>query len=317
MTNHVLVTGGAGFIGSHIAELFLTRGYQVTILDNLSQGKREWVPDGAHFIKGDILDLPLLREVTQDKVGILHTAAMSRVLPSIGAGPESTLFSAEQNITGTLNVLVAAAAAKVKKLVYSASSTYYGQTPAPHREDGPLGAHTPYGVSKYVGELYAKQFSAMYDLPTVCLRYFQVYGPRCPKTGPYAMVSSIFIDQWMRGEPLTIQGTGEQKRDFVHVYDVAYANLRAFESTNSEARAGDVINVGRGESFSIKHLADLISDDQVHVSARAFDMPETRADVSKCWRVLGWVPVIHFVGGTLALKKAAEATGGPIADWTK
>lgn len=304
MTNHVLVTGGAGFIGSHIAELFLTRGYQVTILDNLSQGKREWVPDGAHFIKGDILDLPLLREVTQDKVGILHTAAMSRVLPSIGAGPESVLFSADQNIKGTLNVLIAATEAKVGKVVYSASATYYGQTPAPHKEDGPLGAHTPYGVSKYVGELYCKQFSAMYGLPTVCLRYFQVYGPRCPKTGPYAMVSSIFIDQWKRGESLTIHGDGEQRRDFVHVDDVALANALAFEKP---VGGGEVINIGRGESFSIKHLADLISDDQTFLPSRAFDMPETLADMSKCHRLLGWVPAIHFVEGTLALKKAAEA----------
>ena len=299
----VLVTGGAGFIGSHVAELLLSRGYEVDVVDNLTLGSRDWVPDGARFIEGSILDLPLMRELCAGKDGVFHLAAMSRVLPSIGAGPESTLFSAEQNITGTLNVLVAAAEAKVGKVVYSASSTYYGQTPAPHREDGPLGAHTPYGVSKYVGELYCKQFSAMYGLPTVCLRYFQVYGPRCPKTGPYAMVSAIFIDQWLRGEPLTIQGTGEQKRDFVHVYDVAYANLLAFEKPVGD---GEVINVGRGESFSIKHLADLISDDQTFTPARAFDMPETRADVSKCWRLLGWVPSIHFVEGTLVLKKIAE-----------
>ena len=300
----VLVTGGAGFIGSHVAELLLTRGYEVDVVDNLTLGNRDWVPDGARFIEGDILDLKLMRELCAGKAGVFHLGAMSRVLPSINAGPESALFSAEQNIMGTLNVLVAAAEAKVGKLVYSASSTYYGQTPAPHREDGPLGAHTPYGVSKYVGELYCKQFSAMYDLPTVCLRYFQVYGPRCPKTGPYAMVSAIFIDQWKRGEPLTIQGTGEQRRDFVHVYDVALANLLAF---TKPVGGGEVINIGRGESFSIKHLADLISDDQVYTPARAFDMPETRADVSKCFRLLGWVPQTHFVSGTLALKKAAEA----------
>ena len=299
----VLVTGGAGFIGSHVAELLLGRGYEVDVLDNLSLGDREWVPDGARFVEGDILNLRLVRDLCADKDGVFHLAAMSRVLPSINAGPESSLFSAQQNIQGTLNVLVAAAETKVRKLVYSASSTYYGTTPAPHREDGPLGAHTPYGVSKYVGELYCKQFSAMYNLPTVSLRYFQVYGPRCPKTGPYAMVSSIFINQWKRGEPLTIQGTGEQRRDFVHVYDVAEANVRAFESN---VGGGEVINIGRGESFSIKHLADLISDNQVYTAPRAFDMPETRADVSKCWRLLGWVPMTHFVNGTLALKNAAE-----------
>jgi UDP-glucose 4-epimerase len=298
----VLVTGGAGFIGSHVVELLLQRGYEVDVVDNLSQGNRDWVPDGARFIEGSVLDLTLMRELCADKAGVFHLAAMSRVLPSIGGGPESVLFSAEQNIKGTLNVLIAATEAKVGKVVYSASSTYYGRTPAPHTEDGPFGAHTPYGVSKYVGELYCKLFSTMFALPTVSLRYFQVYGPRCPKTGPYAMVSSIFIDQWKRGESLTIQGDGEQRRDFVHVDDVAYANVLAFEKPVGD---GEVINVGRGESFSIKHLADLISDNQMFVPSRAFDMPETRADVSKCRRLLGWVPTIHFVDGTLALKKAA------------
>ena len=298
----VLVTGGAGFIGSHVAELLLHRGYEVDVVDNLSQGYRDWVPDGVRLIEGNILDLALMRKLCADKAGVFHLAAMSRVLPSIGAGPESVLFSADQNIKGTINVLIAAAEAKVGKVVYSASSTYYGQTPAPHTEDGPLGAHTPYGLSKYIGELYCKQFSTMFDLPTVSLRYFQVYGPRCPKTGPYAMVSSIFIDQWKRGEPLTIQGDGRQRRDFVHVYDVANANVLAFEKP---VGGGEVINVGCGESFSIKYLADLISDNQVFVPPRAFDIPETLADVSKCRRLLGWFPTVNFVGGTLALKKAA------------
>jgi len=300
MRKTVLVTGVAGFIGSHVAETLLNHGYSVTGVDNLSQGNKDWVPDSVDFYEGDVTDLDLMRRLCLGQDGVFHLAAMSRVLPSIGGGPASALYSAHQNITGTLNVLVAAAEAKVGKLVYSASSTYYGQQPAPHRESDPLGAHTPYGVSKYVGELYCKQFSAMYALPTVCLRYFQVYGPRCPKTGPYAMVSSIFIDQAAQGKSLTIQGSGLQRRDFVHVYDVAHANLLAFERPG--LGDGEAINIGRGESYSIQQLADLISDDQVHVEARAFDMPETLANVSKCWRLLEWVPTIGFVKGTLALK---------------
>lgn len=303
MTN-VLVTGGAGFIGSHVAETLLNHGYDVTVVDNLSQGNRDWVPEKAAFCQGDVTDLDLMRRLCEGKDGVFHLAAMSRVLPSLGGGAASSLFSAEQNVMGTLNVLTAAAEAKVKKLVYSASSTYYGSTPVPHVEDGPNGLATPYAVSKYVGELYCRQFSMMYDLPTVCLRYFQVYGPRCPKSGPYAMVSSIFIDQMNNGQPLTIHGDGSQKRDFVHVYDVATANRIAFESP--EATGGTVINVGRGESFSIQELADLISPDQVHLPPRAFDMKETLASVSKCYNTLSWLPGISFTKGTLALKKGIK-----------
>jgi nucleoside-diphosphate-sugar epimerase len=304
MQKTVLVTGAAGFIGSHVVESLLTRGYDVDAVDNLSQGNREWVPDGCRFIEGDVTDLELMHRLCEGKDGVFHLAAMSRVLPSLGGGPSSTLFSAEQNITGTLNTLVAAAEAGVKKVVYSASSTAYGNMFPPHREDGPVSPETPYAVSKYVGELYCQRFSAMYNLPTVCLRYFQVYGPRCPKTGPYAMVSSIFIDQAERGEPLTIHGDGQQRRDFVHVYDVAKANVLAYERPG--LGVGEVINVGRGESHSIQELADLISDNQVHTAPRALDMAETLADVSKCWRLLEWVPEIPFVRGTLALKHGSS-----------
>lgn len=298
MPKNVLVTGGAGFIGSHVAETLLASDYNVTVVDNLSQGQRAWVPKQAEFFTGDVTDLELMRRLCKGQDGVFHLAAMSRVLPSLGGGAASALFSAEQNITGTLNTLVAAAEAGVRKVVYSASSTYYGATTPPHKEDGPNGLATPYAVSKYVGELYCRQFSMMYNLPTVCLRYFQVYGPRCPKSGPYAMVSSIFIDQAKCGAPLTIHGDGSQKRDFVHVYDVATANVLAFEKP---VAGGEVINIGRGESFSIQQLADLISPNQVHTEPRAFDMPETRATVGKCWDKLGWVPTIHFIGGTKAL----------------
>ncbi len=303
MTKSVLCTGGAGFVGSHVAELLVSSGYDVTVLDNFAQGKREWIPKACKVIEGDVTDLPTVKAAMVGKVGVFHLAAMSRVLPSINAGPESALFSANQNIIGTLNVLCAAAEVKAK-VVYSASSTAYGVTLPPHRETNPVAPHTPYGVSKYVGELYCQRFSAMYDLPAICLRYFQVYGPRCPKTGPYAMVSSIFIDQWQNNEPLTINGDGSQRRDFVHVYDVAKANKLAFER---DVGGGEVINIGRGESYSIKELANLISPRQVFTEPRAFDMPETLADVSKCWRLLGWVPQIGFVKGTIALKNGAKA----------
>lgn len=298
-SNRVLVTGGAGFIGSHVVERCLREGYSVTVLDNLSQGKKQWVSADAKFVEGDILDLDLLRDLTHQVDGVFHLAAMSRVLPSVGKGPESALYSADQNIRGTLNVLVASAENKVEKVIYSASSTYYGTRPAPHYEDGDFGGSTPYAVSKYVGELYCAQFSRMFGLSTVCLRYFQVYGKRCPSTGEYAMVSSIFVNQAKRGQPLTIDGDGSQRRDFVHVDDVAEANLRAFHAFM--AKDGVVINVGRGQSHSVKELADLISPNQVHRAPRAFDMQETLADTTRCSAILGWTPTVPFREGTLRL----------------
>jgi nucleoside-diphosphate-sugar epimerase len=297
----VLVTGGAGFIGSHVAELLLGKGYFVTVLDNLGSGNREWLPAKAKFVEGDILDLEKLRELCKGKAAVFHLAAMSRVLPSLQGGAAACLHSAGQNILGTINVLVAAAEAKVGKLIYSASSTCYGNHPAPHREDMPTGCHTPYAISKYSGELYALQFHRMYQLPVVCLRYFQVYGPRQPVKGEYAMVTGIFIDQWIRGQAITVHGDGSQRRDFVHVHDVAKANVMAFE----EEVSGEVINVGTGTSHSIKELADLVSGNQVFTATRPHDMKETLADVTKCRRLLGWVPEIDFVSGTRALIEAA------------
>lgn len=296
----VLVTGGAGFIGSHLAERLIQEGYKVTVLDDLSTGNQDWVPEKCDFIYGNVTDLETVRLAMAGQEGVFHLAAMSRVLPSIGKGPESALFSASQNITGTLNVLVAAAEQKCAKLIYSASSTYYGNNPAPHYEEQFLGAHTPYGISKHVGELYCKQFSRMFGLPTVCLRYFQVYGPRCPSSGEYAMVSSIFIEQAKRGMPLTIHGDGSQRRDFVHVSDIVEANVRAFHSTIG---GGEVINVGRGESHSIKELADLISPNQVFGPPRPFDMKETEAVTHKCEQFLRWKPQVGFVSGTRSLMR--------------
>lgn len=297
--NRVLVTGGAGFIGSHVVERCLKAGYQVTVLDNLTQGKRGWVHSDAKFVHGDVLDLELVRTLTANVDGVFHLAAMSRVLPSVGKGPESALYSADQNIRGTLNVLVASAENQVGKVIYSASSTFYGLNPPPHDETDSFGGSTPYAVSKYVGELYCAQFSRMFNLPTVCLRYFQVYGKRCPSVGEYAMVSSIFIEQAKHGLPLTIDGDGTQRRDFVHVEDVAHANLRAFHAY--EADDGVVINIGRGESFSIQELADLISPNQVYREPRAFDMKETLAETRLCSQILGWSPKIGFHEGTIRL----------------
>lgn len=287
------ITGGAGFIGSHVAEALLADGHDVTVLDDLSQGKIENVPQAAHFTNGSVVDLQLVRELCKGMDWVCHCAAMSRVLPTIGFGPESTVFSAEQNILGTLHVLIAASEAKVKKLVYSASSTVYGNNPRPHSETQLPMCETPYAISKHAGELYALQFDRQYNLPVLCLRYFQVYGPREPTSGQYAMVRGIFLEQRRQGLPLTIHGDGSQRRDFVHVKDVAKANLLALKSPHRRKS----INVGTGHSVSIKQLADMIGPgrlNKVYTPSRPLDMKETLADTNRCEFMLNWLPTMEL-----------------------
>lgn len=291
---NVLVTGGCGFIGSHVTDCLIERGYDVTVLDNLSQGRREWVHPKAQFVEGDVRHLDTVKYLMAGKSAVFHLAAMSRVLPSITGGVASALHSADVNIMGTLNVLVAASERRAK-VIYSASSTVYGNTPAPHIESGDIDLQTPYAVSKYTGEMYCNQFAKMYGLKTVCLRYFQVYGPRQPTEGEYAMVTGIFIHQMKAGKPLTIMG-GKQRRDFVHVKDIAKANVLAFEK-----ELAGTLNIGTGHSHSIQELADLISPNQIHLEPRSYDMKETKAQTDKCKHMLGWLPEIGFIEGTKAL----------------
>ena len=266
---NVLVTGGAGFIGSHLVELLIEKGYEVTVLDNLSQGNKDWIHPQAQFVEGDILDTDKLNYVTANKEAVFHLAAMSRVLPSLTQSP---LVSAQNNIIGTLNVLEAARVAKCSKVVYSASSTYYGNRPAPHQTNDRHDLLTPYALTKHVGELYCQLYTRFYKLSTHCLRYFQVYGPRQPTTGEYATVVGIFQNQKKNNEPLTIQGDGLQRRDFVHVKDCAKANLLALEYDWQ-----GITNVGTGISHSIRDLADMISPNQIFTEPRKHDMRETKA----------------------------------------
>ncbi|HUB09394.1 MAG TPA: NAD-dependent epimerase/dehydratase family protein [Myxococcales bacterium] len=289
MSETMLVTGGAGFIGSHLAEKLLALGHRVRVLDNLSQGKREWVPAGAELLEGDIVDPALCRRACAGVSGVFHLAAMSRVAPSI----ERIDFCTEQNVIGTQNVLVAARDAKVRKVVYSGSSTYYGSQPPPSREDMLPQCLNPYALSKYVGEQYCELFSRLYGLPTVTLRYFNVYGARQPHQGAYALVLGIFLDQKKRGEALTIHGDGAQRRDFVHVRDVVEANLAAFRS----AAQGVACNVGSATNHSVKEIADMISPKQVHLPRRAGDAEITLADISRARELLGWQPRIRFEDG--------------------
>ena len=285
----VLVTGGAGFIGSHLCEGLIARGLEVRVLDNLSYGRREWVPPAAEFLEGDIRDPDTCRRAAAGVHGVFHLAAMSRSGPS----QEQIELCTASNIVGTQNMLLAARDAGVKRFIYSGSSTYYGNRTPPHRESDPPDLLNIYGVTKRVGEQYTLLFDEGFDLPSLVLRYFNVYGPRQPETGAYALVLGIFLSRRADGKVLEIHGDGRQRRDFVHVRDVVAANIAAYESN----LRGEVFNVGSGSSLSVKELADLISPNQVHTEARKGDSMATLADISKIKAQLGWSPKISFTEG--------------------
>ena len=285
----VLVTGGAGFIGSHLCEGLLARGYRVRVLDSLIYGRREWVPAPCEFVEGDIRDITACHHAASGMDAVLHCAAMSRSGPS----QEAIEICTGSNITGTQNMLLAARDAGVKRFVYSGSSTYYGNRTPPHRESDPPDLLNIYGLTKRVGEQYTLMFDEQFDLPSVVLRYFNVYGPRQPETGAYALVLGIFLKRKAEGKPLEIHGDGRQRRDFIHVRDVVAANIAAMES---QVR-GEVFNVGSGTSLSVKELANMISPDQIHTEARRNDSEATLAEISRIQTVLGWSPQISFAEG--------------------
>ena len=285
----VLVTGGAGFIGSHLCEGLLARGFSVRVLDSLVYGRREWVPVACEFIEGDIRDVAACHRAAKGIDAVLHCAAMSRSGPS----QEAIETCTGSNITGTQNILLAARDAGVKRVIYSGSSTYYGNRTPPHRESDPPDLLNIYGLTKRVGEQYALMFDEQFNLPSIVLRYFNVYGPRQPESGAYALVLGIFLKRKSEGKPLEIHGDGRQRRDFIHVRDVVAANIAALESSVR----GEVFNVGSGTSLSVQELADMISPHQVHTEARKNDSAATLADISKIQAMLGWSPKISFCDG--------------------
>jgi nucleoside-diphosphate-sugar epimerase len=291
---NALVTGGAGFIGSHLCEGLLARGTKVRVLDSLVYGKREWVPAACEFIEGDIRDPDACRRAAAGMDAVFHCAAMSRSGPS----QEQIDVCTQSNITGTQNMLLAARDAGVKRFVYSGSSTYYGNRTPPHRESDTPDLLNIYGLTKRVGEQYCLMFDEGFGLPCVVVRYFNVYGPRQPETGAYALVLGIFLRRAAEGKTLEIHGGGAQRRDFVHVRDVVAANIAVCEST----LRGEVFNVGSGSNISVKELADMISPDQKITDARKGDSVATLADISKIKAALGWTPKVTFADGLRELK---------------
>lgn len=292
-----LVTGGAGFIGSHLTDALVGAGHEVHVIDNLSLGKREQVHPKAIFHEVDIRNFDALLSLCNGIDAIFHLAALPRVTPSI-ADPRT---AHDVNSTGTLNVLVAARDAGVKRVVYSASSSAYGdQSVLPLREEMEPNPMSPYALQKYTGELAARLFAKLYGIQTVSLRYFNVYGPRMPTSGAYAIVIGIFLDQRKRGEPMTIVPDGLQTRDFTHVRDVVRANILAAQSPRPWR--GEMMNIGTGKNYTIRQIADMIGGPTVFIDAR-IEPKHTRADITRAADLLAWMPEVSFEDGVAELKK--------------
>jgi UDP-glucose 4-epimerase len=297
MSQKAVVIGGAGFIGSHVVDALVAKDFEVHVIDNLVAGKKENVNPKATLHQKDITNLFDIQPIINGAAYVFHLAALPRVQYSIEHPDETNVV----NVQGTVNVLMAAHKAGVKKVVYSASSSAYGDQPTmPLHEDMKAMPKSPYGLQKYIGELYCTLWSEVYGLPTVSLRYFNVYGPRFDAEGAYALVIGKFLHQRRDNKPMTITGTGEQTRDFTHVRDVARANILA--AMSDTVNKGEVINIGSGKNYSIKQIAELIGGPIEHVPAR-LEPHDTLADNSKAQQLLGWAPEVSLEEGIAELKE--------------
>lgn len=294
-----VVTGGAGFIGANIVEHLLDGGHEVVVIDDLSTGKRERVPDAAKFVEGSITDLDLVTHEVSGADGIFHLAAIPRMLMSI----DDPIRTNHANVVGTLTVLWAAKNAGVRRVVYSASSSAYGmQSILPFVETMQTRPMNPYGLQKFVGEEYCRLFSELYGLQTVSLRYFNVYGGKFQSAdGAYPLVIALFLQQRVAGKPMTMTGDGEYRRDFTHVRDVVRANMLSMESVR--VGKGEIINIGAGHNYSVREIADLIGGPVEFISERPGDPRATLADRIKAKELLGWEPQISIPEGIAELKK--------------
>lgn len=278
-----LVTGGAGFIGSHIVDRLIDEGHKVVIVDNMSTGKNENINPKAEFWKVDIADVDEYWEDIFEGVEIVfHTAAAARVQPSI----KNPAKFHNTNVSGTHNLLNQSRKAGVKRFIFSSSSSVYGNVKElPTSENTELNPMSPYALHKLIGEQYCKLYSELYNIETVSLRYFNVYGNRQVTEGAYCLVMGKFAQQKLNGESMTIRGDGEQRRDFTYVGDVVDANIKCMNYPLE--LNGDVFNIGNGDNRSVNQIADLIGGDRVNVEP-VIEPKETLADNSKAKRVLGW-----------------------------
>ena len=305
----ILVTGGAGFIGSHIVDELTEEGFDVTVIDNLDTGRLENVAHHQnkkdfHFIRGDIRNFHLLKETMKDIDAVFHEAALASVTLSV----KNPILTNDINVGGTLNLLKACCDLGVKRFVFASSAAIYGEGKSPlKKEDDTLNPTSPYGVSKLAAEKYVRVFYKAYSLETVCLRYFNVYGPKqnVDIHGSYGGAISIFINRILKGLPPKIYGDGEQTRDFVYVKDVVEANMLALNRKNA---TGEVFNIATGKNISINQVANTLRDvmnrtdlKNIHVNPRPTDIRHGYADISKAQKTLGYNPKFSIKEGLTAL----------------
>jgi len=305
----ILVTGGVGFIGSHLVDRLLKEDFEVTVLDNLDTGRLENIDSHKddkkfHFLEGDVQDFNLVRKAVRDVDVVFHEAALASVVLSV----KDPVMTNAVNVDGTLNLLKASSDSGVKRFIYASSAAVYGNTPsADRREDMTPNPTSPYGVSKLAAEYYVRLFYKAYGLETVSLRYFNVYGPRqrFDINCAYGGAITIFLNRLLRDMPPIIYGDGEQTRDFVFIQDVIEANMLALNSKNA---AGEVFNIGTGTSISVNEVAEILKKllnkthiKSVHAEPRPTDIRHGYADISKAKKTLGYNPKFPFQQGLAML----------------
>jgi len=304
MSKQVVVTGGAGFIGSHLTEQLLKEGHQVKVIDNLASGRLESLGSVRYhpnfeFYKEDISDLNAILPLFQDVDWVFHLAGLADIVPSI----QKPLDYHKANVEGTLSVLEAARISRVQRFVYTASSSCYGipdECPTP--ETAAIRPMYPYALTKNLGEQYVLHWNQVYDLPVVSLRLFNVYGPRSRTTGAYGAVFGVFLAQKLANQPMTVVGDGTQTRDFTFVSDVVAAFIAAAESSE----VGKVYNVGSGNTYSINHLVKLLGGEITYIPKRPGEPDSTFADIKKIRRELKWNPKVSFEEGVQVMLNSIE-----------
>jgi len=286
-----LVTGGSGFIGSHLVDELIKQGHEVCVLDDrTADSERFHQNEKAVYAKQDISNYQRTRVFYSNTDVVFHLAAESRIGPAI----ENPIAAVQKNVQGTCTVLQCAREGGVKKVIYSSTSSGYGNNPFPNIETQPDDCLNPYSVTKVAGEKLCKMYTELFGLKTITFRYFNVYGDRAPRKGQYAPVIGIFYRQKAAGEALTIVGDGEQRRDFVHVSDVVRANIAAATTAVDDKSYGKVYNVGSGKNYSVNEIAGWISDKQEHIDPREGEVRVSLAHIDRIKNTFGWEPQVDL-----------------------
>jgi len=309
-----IVTGGAGFIGSHLVERLIKEGFKVIVLDNLSTSRLENLKDvinskNLYFYKVDVSKLDKIKKYFKNIDYVFHLASLADIVPSI----TEPFKYYQSNVSGTVSVLEASRLNKIKKFIYAASSSCYGIPKVyPTPEDAEISPQYPYAFTKYIGELFVFFWAKVYKLPVISLRLFNVYGPRARTTGTYGAVFGVFLAQKLKGLPYTVVGDGNQKRDFIYVSDVVEVFIKAAKSNIKN----EVFNVGTGEPKSINELVSLLGGRKIYIPKRPAEPDCTWADIRKIKKMLGWSPKVSFKEGVkLMLENIDYFKDAPV--WTK